>query len=141
MKSGACSGSLRGEGCPPTPRSPGVHSQQNLECTPSLVTSAPHTVYPAKGWVRRALSLCRGVWSPVHRVHPPACTKITLNRVMSEEHVVPNNNLSSLDKFTTTGSETLGKNWDQSGLWLKTIQLLYSNTQAPSNRRTFPKGI
>lgn len=107
----ACSGSPREEGCPPLQEALVYTANRTWNAPPSLVTSAPHTISPAEDWVRRALSLCRGVWSPVHWGHPPACTKITLNRVTSEKHtVVPNNILSSsLDRFEPQVQRLWGK--------------------------------
>lgn len=101
----------RGRGLPPTPRSPGVHSKQNLECTPLTGYFCSTHHLPSRRLGKKSLSLCRGVWSPVHWVHPPACTKITLNRVTSEKHtIVPNNILSSsLDRFEPQVQRLWGK--------------------------------
>lgn len=97
-------------------RSPGVHSQQNLECTPHWFLLL-HTPTTQRDWEEepRAFAEVLGVCS----LSSPSCLHeghFEQNHVRGT-YLAPNNNLSSsLDKFATTGSETLGGNWDQSGL-------------------------
>lgn len=57
---------------PPKDRSPGVHSQQNLEYTPSLVTPAPHTIYPTKDWEAEPGAFAEVFGIPLTKCLPPA---------------------------------------------------------------------
>lgn len=112
----------KGRGLPPAPwrREASVCTASRAWDAPPLLASAPHTISPAKGWQeelgpsQRRLESCS--------LSSPSCLhwghfEQNHGRGTSLE---PNSNLSSsLDKFATTGSETLGGNWDQSGLWLK----------------------
>lgn len=118
--SGVHGDSPRREGFTPLrQRSPSVYIQQNLGCTPSLVPSAPHTIYLPKGVVR-ALGL--RVWFGILLIEftlLPALRSLWTESCQRNMLSTYNNLSSSLDKFAHTGSETLRKHWNQSGLLFK----------------------
>lgn len=65
----------------PKDRSPGVHSQQNLEYTSSLVTPAPHTIYPTKAWEAEP-----GAFAKVFGICSPSASRLHSDHV-EQSHV------------------------------------------------------